>query len=191
LKTNGWLVIEDIPERALPLWEVVAALLPDAFACKLLQDNGSLAFAVQRQASPANAFDEGRAAAYGNLGREDQTHGDLTQAEASLLVHLQLYDALGRKDDVAAVYGYLGMVYQAHGDLAHAEAMHKKALKFCEALGRKEGVAAAYANLGLAYQTRGDLAQASSMYKNAIALFQQLGSAPQARRVQALLDSLI
>jgi len=54
LKNHGWLVIEDIPERAVPLWEVVAALLPDTFASKLLRAEGDLVFAVQRQEAPAN-----------------------------------------------------------------------------------------------------------------------------------------
>ena len=54
LKNHGWLVIEDIPERAVPLWEVVAALLPDTFASKLLRAEGHLVFAVQRQEAPAN-----------------------------------------------------------------------------------------------------------------------------------------
>ena len=48
LKNGGWLVIEDIPERAVPLWRVVAALLPDAFAGKLIRAEGALVFAVQR-----------------------------------------------------------------------------------------------------------------------------------------------
>jgi len=53
LKNLGWLVIEDIPERAVPLWEVVAALLPDTFASKLLRAEGALVFAVQRQEAAA------------------------------------------------------------------------------------------------------------------------------------------
>jgi len=53
LKNHGWLVIEDIPERAVPFWEVVAALLPDRFPCKLLRAEGALVFAVQRQEASA------------------------------------------------------------------------------------------------------------------------------------------
>jgi hypothetical protein len=49
LKNHGWLVIEDIPERAVPLWEVVAALLPDTLPSKLLRAEGALVFAVQKQ----------------------------------------------------------------------------------------------------------------------------------------------
>lgn len=49
LKNYGWLVIEDVPERAVPLWEVVAALLPDTFVSKLLRADGGLIFAVQKQ----------------------------------------------------------------------------------------------------------------------------------------------
>lgn len=49
LSHDGWLVIEDIPERAVPLWEVVAALLADTDASHLLRAEGALAFAVQRQ----------------------------------------------------------------------------------------------------------------------------------------------
>ena len=48
LKTGGWLVIEDVPERAVPFWRVVAALLPGAFTSKLVRAEGALAFAVQR-----------------------------------------------------------------------------------------------------------------------------------------------
>ena len=54
LKNRGWLVIEDIPERAIPLWEVVAALLPDTFTGKLLRAEADLVFAVQRQEPPGH-----------------------------------------------------------------------------------------------------------------------------------------
>jgi hypothetical protein len=53
LKNHGWLVIEDIPERAVPLWEVVAALLPDTFASRLLRAEGALVFAVQKREAAA------------------------------------------------------------------------------------------------------------------------------------------
>ena len=52
LKIGGWLVIEDIPERALPLWEVVAALLPGKFSVNLLRARGGFIFAVQNMAEP-------------------------------------------------------------------------------------------------------------------------------------------
>ena len=175
LKHRGWLVIEDIPERAAPLWEVVAALLPDAFACRLLRDEGGLVFAVQRQEAPADPHKQGNAAAYGSPGRAYQTRGALAQAEASLLVHLELYQSLGRKEDVAAAYGYLGNVYHAHGDLGQAEAMHKKALEVYAALGRKEGMAAAYGYLGNVYQAHGDLGQAEAMHEKALELYDALG----------------
>ena len=55
LKNHGWLVIEDIPERAIPLWEVVAALLPDTFASKLLRAEGGLVFTVQKQEALAES----------------------------------------------------------------------------------------------------------------------------------------
>lgn len=53
LKNRGWLVIEDIPERAIPLWQVVAALLPPTFPSRLLRAEGGLVFAVQRLDVPA------------------------------------------------------------------------------------------------------------------------------------------
>jgi SAM-dependent methyltransferase len=49
LKDGGWLVIEDIAERAVPFWDVVAALLPDTFPSLLLRAEGALVFAVQRR----------------------------------------------------------------------------------------------------------------------------------------------
>ena len=170
LKNRGWLVIEDIPERAVPVWELVAALLPDTFDSTLLRDEASLVFAVQRRDAPAGADEEGMAAAYRNAGHVDQPPDDPAPAEASVLVHLELYAAFGRKDeDVTAAYGYLGNLYEAHGDLPQAEAMHKKALELYEALRRKEDVAAAYANVGRVYQTRGSLADAAAMYKRSMA----------------------
>jgi hypothetical protein len=51
LREHGWLVIEDIPERAIPFWQVVAALLPQQFACHLLRAEGALVFAVQSLAA--------------------------------------------------------------------------------------------------------------------------------------------
>jgi hypothetical protein len=191
LKHRGWLVIEDIPERAAPLWDVVAALLPDTFASRLLRDGESLIFAVQRQEAPAGVGEEGMTSAHGSLGPVNQPPGDPGPAEASLLVHLKLYEALGRKEEeVAAAYRYLGGLYQAHGDPAQAEAMYRKALQLYEALRRKDGTAATYADLGRMYQTQGNLAQATAMYKKSMALFQQLGATPQVQQAQASLDQL-
>jgi len=48
LKVGGWLVVEDIPERAIPFWNVVAALLPDTFAGNLVRAKGALAFALRK-----------------------------------------------------------------------------------------------------------------------------------------------
>jgi hypothetical protein len=191
LKNGGWLVIEDIPERALPLWQVVAALLPDSFATQLLRDEAGLAFVVQRQAAPADSDQQDVGDVLRSLAALHQAPSNPAAAEASLLVHLELYEALGRQDeDVASAYGYLGVLYQTHGDLAQAEVMHKKALQLYEALRRKDGMAAGYANLGRLYQTGGDLAQAAAMYKKSIPLFQQLGAAAQVRQVQGSLDQL-
>ena len=53
LKPHGWLVIEDIPERAVPFWQVVAALLPETFTSNLLRAEGALVFAVQKQEAMA------------------------------------------------------------------------------------------------------------------------------------------
>lgn len=47
LKHGGWLVIEDIEPRALPLWQVVAYLLPDGYNPHLINATQSLVFAVE------------------------------------------------------------------------------------------------------------------------------------------------
>jgi hypothetical protein len=47
LKLGGWLIIEDIVESAIPLWEVVAALLPSRYECHLIRAQGGLIFAAQ------------------------------------------------------------------------------------------------------------------------------------------------
>jgi hypothetical protein len=93
LKNRGWLVIEDIPERAVPVWELVAALLPDTFASNccvtrqawyLLFNDKMLQPAPTKKAWPPLTE---------TLDRVDQTRDDLAQAEASVLVHLELYAA--------------------------------------------------------------------------------------------------
>jgi hypothetical protein len=51
LTRGGWVIIEDIPERALPLWKVVAALLPADLKPYLIQaGHGAIVFAVERAA---------------------------------------------------------------------------------------------------------------------------------------------
>jgi len=49
VKKGGWVVIEDIGGPVLPIWQVVAALLPAAYAPKLYKDvTGSLVFVVRK-----------------------------------------------------------------------------------------------------------------------------------------------
>jgi SAM-dependent methyltransferase len=51
LTRGGWLIIEDIREDALPLWKVVAALLPAELKPYLIQaGHGAIVFAVERVA---------------------------------------------------------------------------------------------------------------------------------------------
>jgi hypothetical protein len=49
LKQGGWFVAEDIPDEALPVWQVVAALMPDNYKCRLFAAGGGAnLFAVQK-----------------------------------------------------------------------------------------------------------------------------------------------
>ena len=48
LSVGGWVVIEDIAADAVPLWQVVGALMPSAYACELLQARGGIIFAARR-----------------------------------------------------------------------------------------------------------------------------------------------
>jgi SAM-dependent methyltransferase len=50
LKPGGWLAIEDVPARALPLWQVVAALLPPSWHCVIVEATESLVFTARRSA---------------------------------------------------------------------------------------------------------------------------------------------
>lgn len=51
LKQDGWFVVEDICLEALPVWEVVAALLADEYSCWLVSARGGYLFVV-RNSSP-------------------------------------------------------------------------------------------------------------------------------------------
>jgi hypothetical protein len=50
LKIGGWLVVEDIAPAALPLWQVVASVVPQSFDCHVVDAKGALLFSVQRTA---------------------------------------------------------------------------------------------------------------------------------------------
>ena len=54
LKPGGWFVVEDIPDRTLPVWKVVAALLPSRFAPQIVGARGGNLFAVQLAAEGAS-----------------------------------------------------------------------------------------------------------------------------------------
>ena len=48
IRVGGWVVIEDISAAALPVWEIVAALLPDSHRSYILQAQSTIVFAVRR-----------------------------------------------------------------------------------------------------------------------------------------------
>ena len=48
LSVGGWMVVEDIVTDAVPMWRVVAALLPTAFESQLLRAQGGYLFAARR-----------------------------------------------------------------------------------------------------------------------------------------------
>ena len=48
LKDGGWFVVEDIPNCARPVWQVIAALLPTEFKAQLIVAKGQVVFLVER-----------------------------------------------------------------------------------------------------------------------------------------------
>lgn len=48
VRVGGWIVIEDIGDRALPVWDVVGALLPNSYKSLMIKGRAANAFAVQR-----------------------------------------------------------------------------------------------------------------------------------------------
>src|SRR4051812_40273210 len=74
-----------------------------------------------------------------DLGADDpdQALGNLSEAESSILVHLQLYEWLGSDPGMAAAYANLGFVYQELGDPEGAAAMYRQST----ALFRQAGAA--------------------------------------------------
>lgn len=51
IKPEGHIVIEDIPPEAAPLWQVVGALMPGDFDCRLFQSQSALLFVARRRRS--------------------------------------------------------------------------------------------------------------------------------------------
>jgi hypothetical protein len=50
LKVGGWVVIEDIHRSALPIWQVVAAMMPRNYECSIVNTAMALMFAPRRAA---------------------------------------------------------------------------------------------------------------------------------------------
>jgi hypothetical protein len=50
LKIGGWLVIEDIAPSALPMWNVISALIPSQYDCRVVAADKALLFSVRRLA---------------------------------------------------------------------------------------------------------------------------------------------
>jgi hypothetical protein len=48
LKPGGWFVVEDIPNSALPVWQVIAALLPAEYKSHLVSAKRGVVFLVER-----------------------------------------------------------------------------------------------------------------------------------------------
>lgn len=47
VKLGGHIVIEDIPREAAPLWQVVGALMPESFECRLFQSQSAVLFVAR------------------------------------------------------------------------------------------------------------------------------------------------
>jgi len=48
LKPGGWLIIEDIAEAALPVWQLVQGILPGSYRSNIIAAKKAFLFAVQR-----------------------------------------------------------------------------------------------------------------------------------------------
>jgi hypothetical protein len=48
LKEGGWVVIEDINPSALPIWQVVASIMPNNYECRMIDAEGGMIFAAKR-----------------------------------------------------------------------------------------------------------------------------------------------
>jgi hypothetical protein len=48
VKSGGWIVIEDIPQDAISLWQVIKVLMPQNYVPYILQDGDDFAFALQK-----------------------------------------------------------------------------------------------------------------------------------------------
>jgi cephalosporin hydroxylase len=53
-RAGGWVVIEDIVQAALPVWQVVAQLL-DGWACQIIQARSGFMFVANRPLPPTMA----------------------------------------------------------------------------------------------------------------------------------------
>ena len=48
LKPSGFFVVEDISLSSIPVWQVIAALLPEGYRPKIIQAKAALLFMVQK-----------------------------------------------------------------------------------------------------------------------------------------------
>jgi cephalosporin hydroxylase len=48
IKVGGWIVVEDILEEALPIWQVISALLPSNYRSTIIKCIGGYIFTIER-----------------------------------------------------------------------------------------------------------------------------------------------
>ncbi|MCK1682805.1 hypothetical protein IVA87_26180 [Bradyrhizobium sp. 147] len=48
LKCNGWFVVEDVAEKSVPVWQLVSAILPQQYTCRILQGRSGFMVIVKK-----------------------------------------------------------------------------------------------------------------------------------------------
>jgi predicted ATPase/DNA-binding XRE family transcriptional regulator len=98
---------------------------------------------------------------------------DHTAAAAQLSASLELFRAVGDRQETAHVLIYQGWMATDRGDFTAARLLFAEALAICQAIGDRHGIAWATARLGLVAWWAGDLATAEPLLKQGLALCRQ------------------
>lgn len=101
--------------------------------------------------------------------------GELTSAEDMLRKALEIYDKLGRLDQVGVCSRRLGLVLQARGELDRAEELCRNALAISQKLGLIHHQAEDYSNLGIVLRARGQIRGAEEMFRKSLDFEEKLG----------------
>lgn len=115
-----------------------------------------------------------KASAFNNIGFDETTKGNLTNALNYYVKSLKIEREIQNSQDEAYVLNNIADIYETQGNISAALKCYEESLKIHERMNNSRGIAQAYNNLGFIYSTQGDLEKALDYYQKSFKIKKEL-----------------